>query len=59
MSRLPENLVVITDGAEKGSIGLVTHRPGSATDQLNIGGLIIMKTSSQYRPLRLGDVVAL
>lgn len=59
MSHLPENLVVITDGAYKGSIGLVTRHPGSATDQLNIGSVIIMKTSSQYRPLRLGDVVVL
>lgn len=59
MSRLPENLVVITDGADKGAVGLVTRRPGAATDQLDIGGVLILKASSQYRPLRLGDVVVL
>lgn len=59
MNRLPENLVVITDGGLKGRLGFVEREPGSETATIHISAGTIQKREGQFRPVTLLDMVSL
>jgi hypothetical protein len=57
MSRIPENLVVITDGEKKGRPGFVERRPGDETVTIRIASGTIQKREGQFRPFTMDDFI--
>lgn len=56
-NRIPDNMVVITQGTGKGCIGFVQHDVGGDTVNLRLSGGLLQKRRSDFRPLALDDMV--
>ena len=59
MNRLPENLVVITEGGLKGRLGFAERAPGSDTVTIHISAGTIQKKEGEFRPLKITDAIHL
>lgn len=51
-------VVLITGGLGQGRVGAVDDsRPGDTTIRIDLGGTVVQKIRTEFRPLAIGDVL--